>query len=135
MPADGTHNLKPCKKGETHNPNGRPKKLTNEIADIPSDAQKKVYATLWAALSSPSKDAIAAVLKKGEAELPEYGYLYQLASKELLGKNGWKTATDICNRLFGMPKNVVQATGDAMTIIVHNPEDKKKVEELGELGI
>ena len=35
-------NLNPCRKGETHNPNGRPKKLVNVIKKIPKDMQEKV---------------------------------------------------------------------------------------------
>ena len=46
-------NLKPCRKGETHNPNGRPKKLVNVIKKIPKDMQVKVYSVLAFALTLP----------------------------------------------------------------------------------
>ena len=48
-------NLKPCKPGETHNPNGRPKKLVNVIKKIPKDMQEKVYDVLAFALTLPDE--------------------------------------------------------------------------------
>lgn len=33
----------PCKPGETHNPNGRPRKLSKVLKEIPPDAQQKRY--------------------------------------------------------------------------------------------
>ena len=34
--AANIQNLKPCKPGETHNPNGRPRKLSKVLKEIPS---------------------------------------------------------------------------------------------------
>ena len=103
-------NLQPCKKGETHNPNGRPKKLSKAISAIPKDAQEKIYAVLWAALQTGDKSEGAIILQRGKEELPEYGMIYQLAIKELLGKNGWKALNDILDRLFGKPKQITDTT-------------------------
>ena len=45
--AANIQNLKPCKPGETHNPNGRPRKLSKALKKIPPDAQQKIYAILF----------------------------------------------------------------------------------------
>jgi len=42
-------------------------------------------------------------------ELPEYGFLLQLALKSLISKTGWLTAVDIMDRLFGKPRQEIQA--------------------------
>lgn len=110
MPANGTKNLIPYEKGQTGNPNGRPKKLCKAISAIPKDAQEKIYAVLWAALQTGDKSEGAIILQRGKEELPEYGMIYQLAIKELLGKNGWKALNDILDRLFGKPKIIAEAS-------------------------
>jgi len=71
--------LKPCKKGETHNPNGRPKKIVTQIAAIPADAQLKTYAVLHEAIHADDKDEAAKILTRGADERPEYGLILQLA--------------------------------------------------------
>lgn len=103
-------NLKTFPKGVSGNPNGRPKKLSKAISAIPKDAQEKIYAVLWAALQTGDKSEGAIILQRGKEQLPEYGMIYQLAIKELLGKNGWKALNDILDRLFGKPKQTTEDT-------------------------
>ena len=45
-----------------------------------------------------------------QAGIGEYGFLLQIAVRSLMGKQGWLTAVDILDRLFGRPKQAI--TGD-----------------------
>lgn len=104
-------NLKRVPKGQTGNPNGRPRKLSNTIESIPPDAQKKVYDVLHHALALPNRPAAERYFKEQEAELGEYGFLLQVALNALMSKTGWLTANDILDRLFGKPKQTTQLSG------------------------
>ena len=81
-------NLRPCKPGETHNPNGRPKKLVNVIKKIPKDMQEKVYDVLAFALTLPDEASAKTYLESQQGELGQYGFVLQIAIKQLL-KEGW----------------------------------------------
>lgn len=131
-------NLKPCKPGETHNPNGRPKKLVNAIKSIPKDMQEKVYAVLAFALTLPDETAAKEYLKQQEGELGKYGFVLQVAVKQLC-KDGWgfSALMDILDRLYGRPKQATEitASGEGITIIVKSQAEKDKLDKLGELGV
>ena len=131
-------NLKPCRKGETHNPNGRPKKLANVIKKIPKDMQVKVYSVLAFALTLPDMQSARKYLESEQGELGQYGFVLQIAIKQLL-KNGWgwSALMDIMDRLYGKPKMSadITATGDGLTIVVKNQEEKDKLERMGGLSI
>ena len=131
-------NLRPCKPGETHNPNGRPKKLVNVIKKIPKDMQEKVYNVLAFALTLPDETSAKKYLESQQGELGQYGFVLQIAIKQLLKDGwGWSALMDIMDRLYGKPKMSadITATGDGLTIVVKNQEEKDKLDRMGELSI
>ena len=131
-------NLRPCKPGETHNPNGRPKKLVNVIKKIPKDMQEKVYDVLAFALTLPDETSAKKYLESRQGELGQYGFVLQIAIKQLLKDGwGWSALMDIMDRLYGKPKMSadITATGDGLTIIVKSQEEKDKLDNMGELQI
>ena len=131
-------NLKPCKPGETHNPNGRPKKLVNVIKKIPKDMQEKVYDVLAFALTLPDETSAKKYLESRQGELGQYGFVLQIAIKQLLKDGwGWSALMDIMDRLYGKPKMSadITTTGDGLTIVVKNQEEKDKLDRMGELSI
>lgn len=131
-------NLRPCKPGETHNPNGRPKKLVNVIKKIPKDMQEKVYAVLAFALTLPDETSAKKYLESQQGELGQYGFVLQIAIKQLLKEGwGWSALMDIMDRLYGKPKMSadITATGDGLTIVVKSQEEKDKLDNMGELQI
>ena len=131
-------NLRPCKPGETHNPNGRPKKLVNVIKKIPQDMQEKVYDVLAFALTLPDETSAKKYLESRQGELGQYGFVLQIAIKQLLKEGwGWSALMDIMDRLYGKPKMSadITATGDGLTIVVKNQEEKDKLDRMGELSI
>ena len=131
-------NLRPCKPGETHNPNGRPKKLVNVLKKIPKDMQEKVYDVLAFALTLPDETSAKKYLESQQGELGQYGFVLQIAIKQLLKDGwGWSALMDIMDRLYGNPKMSadITATGDGLTIVVKNQEEKDKLERMGGLSI
>ena len=131
-------NLRPCKPGETHNPNGRPKKLVNVIKKIPKDMQEKVYDVLAFALTLPDETSAKKYLESQQGELGQYGFVLQIAIKQLLKEGwGWSALMDIMDRLYGKPKMSadITATGDGLTIVVKNQKEKDKLDRMGELSI
>ena len=131
-------NLRPCKPGETHNPNGIPKKLVNVLKKIPKDMQEKVYDVLAFALTLPDETSAKKYLESQQGELGQYGFVLQIAIKQLLKDGwGWSALMDIMDRLYGKPKMSadITATGDGLTIVVKNQEEKDKLDRMGELSI
>ena len=131
-------NLKPCRKGETHNPNGRPKKLVNVIKKIPNDMQVKVYSVLAFALTLPDMQSARKYLESEQGELGQYGFVLQIAIKQLLKDGwGWSALMDIMDRLYGKPKMSadINAKGDGLTIVVKSQEEKDKLDNMGGMGI
>lgn len=127
-------NLKPCKPGETHNPNGRPRKLSKVLKEIPPDAQRKIYSILYTALTFKNVKEATAYIKEQESTDFKYGFVLQLAIKALAGKNGWLALQDILDRLFGKPRisAEVQHSGGITLNIQTDQETKELIE--GGLG-
>jgi hypothetical protein len=131
-------NLKPCKKGETHNPNGRPKKLVNAIKDLPPHMMEDKYGILSFALTLKSEAEAKAYLEEQTGKLGQYGFLMQIAIRQLTNKSwGWSAAMDILDRLYGKPRQSaeVKHTGDSINIIVQSQEEADKIKGLGGLDI
>lgn len=131
-------NLKPCKKGETHNPNGRPKKLVNAIKDLPPHMMEDIYGILSFALTLKSEAEAKAYLEEQTGKLGQYGFLMQIAIRQLTSKGyGWGAAMDILDRLYGKPRQSaeVKHTGEAINIIVKNEEEAKLIKDMGGLDI
>ena len=131
-------NLRPCKPGETHNPNGRPKKLVNVIKKIPKDMQEKVYDVLAFALTLPDETSAKKYLESQQGELGQYGFVLQIAIKQLLKEGwGWSALMDIMDRLYGKPKMSadITAAGEGVTIVVRSQDEKDKLDNMGGLSI
>ena len=131
-------NLRPSKHGETHYPNDRTKKLVNVIKKIPKDMQEKVYDVLAFALTLPDETSAKKYLESQQGELGQYGFVLQIAIKQLLKEGwGWSALMDIMDRLYGKPKMSadITATGDGLTIDVKSQEEKDKLDNMGELQI
>ena len=128
-------NLRPCKPGETHNPNGRPRKLVSAIKSIPKDMQEKVYAVLAYALTLPDMASAKKYLQCQEGELGKYGFVLQIAVKQLCKEGwGWNALMDIMDRLYGKPRISAEVahTGGITLNIVTDQETKAAIE--GGLG-
>lgn len=131
-------NLRNIKPGEVRNPNGRPKKLVNVIKGLPKDMQEKVYGVLAYALTLPDETTAKEFLSKQQGELGEYGFVLQIAIKQLLKESwGWGALMDIMDRLYGKPKMSadITANGDGLTIVVRNQEEKDKLDKMGGLEV
>lgn len=128
-------NLRPCKPGETHNPNGRPRKLVTAIKSIPKDMQEKVYAVLAYALTLPDIASAKKYLQCQEGELGKYGFVLQSAVKQLCKDGwGWNALMDIMDRLYGKPRISAEVahTGGIILHITTDQETKDAIE--GGLG-
>ena len=129
---------KPCKPGETRNPNGRPKKLVNVIKDLPDDIQEKVYSILAYALTLSDEETAKEYLEIGKGTLGQYGVVLQIAVRQLTAKGWqWGALMDILDRLFGKPKSntSLDVKGDGTVIIVNSMEEKEKLDNFGNLEV
>ena len=126
-------NLKPCKPGETHNPNGRPKKLVNAIKGLPKDMQEKVYGVLAFALTLPDEKTAKTYLQQQEGELGKYGFVLQIAIKQLCKDGwGWGAMMDIMDRLFGKPRISAEvAHTGGISLVIHTDQETKDLIEGG----
>lgn len=116
-------------KGDIGNPAGRPPMLHNVLAKLPADAKEKVYDALWTAISQPDVKSASLYLQKTAEELPECGFVLQLAVKTLAGSKGWFALMDICDRLFGKPRQITEVEGNfnltPPPVIIEGEEDEQ----------
>lgn len=90
---------------------GRTPLMRNVIKSIPKDAQEKVYNVLWTALTMANVKEAQQYVEQQAAELPECGMVLQVCIRALLGKQGFLALMDICDRLFGKPRQTVEMGG------------------------
>lgn len=96
--------LIPFVKGQSGNPNGRPRKLTSKIN---AELKRKGVERLT---NGQMIDALRHMLNFSRVELIEISkdktlpILYSLVAKELLGKNGGRHLELILDRVFGKAK-------------------------------
>jgi hypothetical protein len=100
------------KAGDIGNPAGRPPLLCNALKNIPQDAREKVHDALWTAISQPDVKSAQVYLQKAAEDMPECGFVLQLAVKTLMGNKGWFALMDICDRLFGKPRQITEVEGN-----------------------
>lgn len=116
-------------KGMRANPNGRPPMLHNVLAKLPADAREKVYDALWTAISQPDVKSASSYLLKTAEEMPECGIVLQVAAKTLVGDRGWFALMDICDRLFGKPRQITEVEGNfniaPPPVIIEGEEDEQ----------
>lgn len=118
-------------KGQSGNPSGRPKQLSNLISEIPSDALKRIYKVLHQAIKMPNKGKAMEFLQDEIVKEVEYGFLLQLAVKTLMSKDGWACAMDIMDRIFGKPRqtndvSIVDAPQAIINFTDGNEADKSE---------
>ena len=126
-------NLKPCKPGETHNPNGRPKKLVTAIKGLPKDMQGQVYGVLAFALTLPDEETAKQYLIAQKGSLGKYGFVLQIAIKQLC-KDGWgfNAMMDIMDRLYGKPRISAEvAHTGGITLNIQTDQETKDLIEGG----
>ena len=126
-------NLKPCKPGETHNPNGRPPKLKNAIKKLPKDMQEKVFGVLAFALTLPDTNSAKKYLDYQYGQLGEFGFVLQIAIKQLC-KDGWgfSAMMEIMDRLYGKPRISAEvAHSGGFSLVIHTDQETKDLIEGG----
>lgn len=112
--------------------------MVNAIKKLPKDMQEKVYGVLAFALTLPDETSAKKYLESKHGELGQYGFVLQIAIKQLLKEGwGWPALMDIMDRLYGKPKMSanINATGDGLTIVVKSQEEKDKLDNMGGLSI
>lgn len=118
-------------KGQSGNPSGRPKQLSNLISEIPGDALKRIYKVLHQAIKMQNKGKAMEFLQDEIVKEVEYGFLLQLAVKTLMSKDGWACAMDILDRIFGKPRqtndvSIVDAPQAIINFTDGNEADKSE---------
>lgn len=113
--------------GKSGNPAGKDPRFHRLIKGMPKDAKTIIYDVLWTAMSQPDINEAKKYLDMKASELPECGFILQLTAKSLMGKNGWQAFMDICDRLFGKPKQTTEIEGGLNltppAIIIEGEED------------
>lgn len=113
--------------GKSGNPAGNDPRFHRLIKGMPKDAKTIIYDVLWTAMAQPDINEAKKYLDMKASELPECGFILQLTAKSLMGKNGWQAFMDICDRLFGKPKQTTEIEGGLNltppAIIIEGEED------------
>lgn len=114
----GHHPKTEFQPGQSGNPNGAPRKLDRALKAIPRDDRVKVLKVLHHALALPNVAMARRYMEEQEAELGEYGFLMQIAVRQMAGKNGWFTVSDILDRIYGKPRQQAEIKMEGPTVIM-----------------
>jgi hypothetical protein len=112
--------------------------LVNAIKALPDNMMEDIYGILSFALTLKSEAEAKAYLEEQSGKLGQYGFLMQIAIRQLSNKNyGWGAAMDILDRLYGKPRQSaeVKHTGEGISIIVNSEEEKQRIERMKDLKI
>ena len=117
------------KKGQSGNPEGRPKSLVNVIEEMPRDARVRCYTMLHSALLMPDLKSAEKYLRDKVGEGVEYGCIAEIAIRELRGYKGFDCLMTIMDRLFGKPIQSTEIVGDLRVEQARNltPEEAAEV--------
>lgn len=117
------------KKGQSGNPQGRPKSLINTIEKMPRDARVRCYDMLHTALLMPDLKSTEKYLRDKVGEGVEYGCIAEIAIRELRGDKGFDCLMKIMDRLFGKPIQSTEIVGDLRVEQARNltPEEAAEV--------
>ena len=89
------------KPGQSGNPNGRPKKFESQFDKCSREIQEKIRERLHQALSCADKNEALAILNVNDGSLGEYGFVLQIAARDLMGKGGMGSLQQIYEMLYG----------------------------------
>ena len=107
MANKGHANLKPCKKGETHNPNGRPKN-TLTLAKEAGLSKTDIYNVIVSMIGNNAKELQKI---KDDASQPIYKSIISSALLGDLKKKQISTVESIFDRVFGKPTQKSNVSG------------------------
>lgn len=108
--------LKPCKPGETHNPNGRPRKLTRHIIE---EWKSQGIEPITAA---QVKDAYEQLMNLKESELQtiinnkDLPMFIRITAKEMLKQKGFEIIERMVDRAQGKAKQSTDVTSGGQPI-------------------
>lgn len=111
-------NLQPFKKGQSGNPNGRPRKgvsavlSTLEAAGHDEVTAEQVRATMGRMLNLPRAELLK--MAKDESKTP---IMDALIARALAGGKGWEALQDILDRAHGRPKQSLEHSGEVISRI------------------
>ena len=113
----GSKNLKPFKKGQSGNPNGRPRKGVSavlsalEAAGHDEVTAEQVRATMGRMLNLPRAELLK--MGKDEANTP---IMDALIARALVGKDGWSALNDMLDRAHGRARQAIDHTTNGKDI-------------------
>ena len=118
-------NLKPCKKGETNNPNGRPKKLVNAILEqLKKEGAEEITAQMVngaiSTMLSLTPNQILAISNNKE----DYPIIIFQVARGLASKKGFEVFEKLLDRVHGKAiqktevKNDITSKGEKLNGII-----------------
>ena len=110
------------KKGQTGNPNGRPKGL---ITSVNEQLEKEGFSPASKTdISTASMTIISLPFSKikqiASGQDDEYPFFYRLVAKELLGKRGMEMLDKVLDRGIGKANQTLEHTGNAFENVTIN---------------